>query len=129
MDLLQVECTVATSGTSASIANTQVCRTDQKGAQGTGVRHATQTFCDGTSLTISETSCSGLQDNWFDDTDESADGSVESPVAPTQTWKVHQGLGAGDIQSAGIMNAAFLQGDAMSSKHGQQLDDHELDTF
>lgn len=70
------------------------------------------------------------QDNWFDDTDESADGSVESPVAPSQTWKVHQGLGAGDgVPSAGIMNAAFLQSNALSSRNAQQLDDLELDTF
>lgn len=55
---------------------------------------------------------------------------MESPVAPTtQTWKVHQGLGAGDVNSAGTMNAAFLQTDALSSRHGQQLDDLELDTF
>ncbi|KAL3151433.1 FGFR1 oncoprotein partner [Trebouxia sp. C0009 RCD-2024] len=69
------------------------------------------------------------QDTWFDDTDESADGSLESPVAPSQTWKVHQGLGAGDAHSAGTMNAAFLQTDALSSRRGQQLDDLELDTF
>lgn len=70
-----------------------------------------------------------MQDTWFDDTDESADGSLESPVAPSQTWKVHQGLGAGDAHSAGTMNAAFLQTDALSSRRGQQLDDLELDTF
>ena len=73
---------------------------------------------------------SGLQDNWFDDTDESADGSAASPVASTQTWKVHQGLGASDVHagSAGIMNAAFLQSDTLSSNDAQQLDDLDQDS-
>ena len=77
--------------------------------------------------------CFGLQDHWFDDTDESADGSATSPVASTlgQTWKVHQGLGASDVHTgpAGVMNAAFLQSDAVSSNDAQQIDDLDLDSF
>lgn len=53
------------------------------------------------------------QDNWFDETDESADESVASPVPTAQTWKVHQGLGAGDAHSQGILNAAFVDDDSL----------------
>ncbi len=58
-----------------------------------------------------------LQDNWFDETDESADESVGSPVPTAQTWKVHQGLGGGDAHSQGIMNAAFVDDDSLPD-HG-----------
>ncbi len=58
-----------------------------------------------------------LQDNWFDETDESADESVASPVPTAQTWKVHQGLGGGDAHSQGIMNAAFVD-DVSLPVHG-----------
>ncbi len=62
-----------------------------------------------------------LQDNWFDETDESADESVASPVPTAQTWKVHQGLGGGDAHSQGIMNAAFVDDDS--------LPDHEMPQY
>ncbi|KAL0047835.1 hypothetical protein WJX82_001140 [Trebouxia sp. C0006] len=61
------------------------------------------------------------QDNWFDETDESADESVASPVPTAQTWKVHQGLGGGDAHSQGIMNAAFVDDDS--------LPDHEMPQY
>ncbi|DBA93965.1 hypothetical protein WJX77_012118 [Trebouxia sp. C0004] len=57
------------------------------------------------------------QDNWFDDTDESADEILGSPVPTAQTWKVHQGLGAGHAHSQGIMNAAFVDDDSLPD-HG-----------
>lgn len=55
---------------------------------------------------------SALQDNWFDDTDESVDDSELSPPAGPQQWRVHKGLGADDVHlsmaSHGITNAAFM---------------------
>lgn len=58
-----------------------------------------------------------LQDNWFDDTDDSADEGVGSPVAAAQTWKVHQGLESGDAHSHGVANAAFVDDDPLPN-HG-----------
>lgn len=68
-----------------------------------------------------------LQDNWFDETDESADESVGSPVPAAQTWKVHQGLGSGDAHSQGTMNAAFVDYDSIPD-HGmpQYSFDHSV---
>ncbi|DBA75671.1 TPA: FGFR1 oncoprotein partner [Trebouxia sp. C0005] len=67
------------------------------------------------------------QDNWFDETDESADESVGSPVPAAQTWKVHQGLGSGDAHSQGTMNAAFVDYDSIPD-HGmpQYSFDHSV---
>ena len=65
-----------------------------------------------------------LQDNWFDETDDSADESVGSPVIAPQTWKVHQGLGAGDAHSSGITNAAFVDDESVS---GHSLPQYTFD--
>lgn len=52
-----------------------------------------------------------------------------SPLAVPLTWKVHQGLGASHVETEGIMNAAFLDDDALTSPVTQQQDAPDMDAF
>ena len=76
-----------------------------------------------------KTICPALQDNWFDETDESGEESVGSPVAAAQTWKVHQGLGASEARSDGIVNAAYVDDRALLHHVSQHQDAPDLDAF